>query len=149
LEGLNDLQRKFGQGHPSTIRHNGPSPAILDGARTYSWAEFGGRVARLAAALRSMGVSAGSRFAVLSRNGFRAEELKWAGLWLGAVPVPVNWRLAAPEIAHVLGDADCLCIFAETEFHRHFGHPSLAGWSSVPPGQTRQSTKACWSARPA
>ena len=31
----------------STIRHNGPRPAILDGARTYSWAEFGGRVARL------------------------------------------------------------------------------------------------------
>lgn len=114
----------------STIRHNGPRPAILDGARTYSWAEFGGRVARLAAALRSMGVSAGSRFAILSRNGFRAEELKWAGLWLGAVPVPVNWRLAAPEIAHVLGDADCRCIFAETEFHRHFGQPSLAGWSS-------------------
>jgi long-chain acyl-CoA synthetase len=44
--------------------------------------------------------------------------------------VPVNWRLAAPEIAHVLGDADCLCIFAETEFHRHFSHPSLAEWSS-------------------
>jgi acyl-CoA synthetase (AMP-forming)/AMP-acid ligase II len=114
----------------STIRHNGPRPAILDGERTYTWAEFGGRVARLAAALRSMGVGAGSRFAILSRNGFRADELKWAGLWLGAVPVPVNWRLAAPEIAHVLGDAECVCIFAETEFHRHFGHPSLAEWSS-------------------
>jgi long-chain acyl-CoA synthetase len=118
------------RGLQSTVRHNGPRPAILDGERTYSWAEFGGRVARLAAALRSMGIRAGSRFAILSRNGFRAEELKWAGLWLGAVPVPVNWRLAAPEIAHVLGDADCLCIFAETEFHRHFSHPSLAEWSS-------------------
>jgi acyl-CoA synthetase (AMP-forming)/AMP-acid ligase II len=52
----------------STIRHNGPRPAILDGERTYTWAEFGGRVARLAAALRSMGVGAGSRFAILSRN---------------------------------------------------------------------------------
>ncbi len=114
----------------STIRHNGPRPAILDGERISTWSEFGNRVARLAGALRSMGVSAGSRFAILSRNGFRAEELKWAGLWLGAVPVPVNWRLAAPEIAHVLGDADCRCIFAETEFHRHFSHPSLAEWSS-------------------
>jgi acyl-CoA synthetase (AMP-forming)/AMP-acid ligase II len=89
------------RGLQSTVRHNGPRPAILDGERTYTWAEFGGRVARLAGALRSMGVSAGSRFAILSRNGFRAEELKWAGVWLGAVPVPVNWRLAAPEIAHM------------------------------------------------
>jgi non-ribosomal peptide synthetase component E (peptide arylation enzyme) len=47
------------RGLQSTVRHNGPRPAILDGERTYSWAEFGGRVARLAAALRSMGIRAG------------------------------------------------------------------------------------------
>src|SRR5260370_39071308 len=91
------------RGLQSTVRHNGPRPAILDGERTYSWAEFGGRVARLAAALRSMGVRAGSRFAILSRNGFRAEELKWAGLWLGAVPGPLNLRLAGPGTAQFLG----------------------------------------------
>jgi long-chain acyl-CoA synthetase len=130
VEGLVTFDANLVRGLRSTIRHNGPRQAILDGERTYTWSEFGSRVARLAGALRSIGVSAGSRLAILSRNGFRAEELKWAALWLGAVPVPVNWRLAAPEIAHVLRDADCLCVFAETEFCKPFSHPSLAEWSS-------------------
>jgi acyl-CoA synthetase (AMP-forming)/AMP-acid ligase II len=136
LQSFNMLERRMTfdanlvRGLQSTIRHNGPKRAILDGERTYTWSEFGSRVVRLAGALHAMGVGAGSRFAILSRNGFRAEELKWAGLWLGAVPVPVNWRLAAPEIAHILRDADCLCVFAETEFCRHFSHPSLREWSS-------------------
>ena len=80
----------------ATIRHNGPRPAILDGDRSFTWTEFGGRVAR-AGALHSLGIRRGARFAILSRNGFRVEELKWAGLWLGAVPVPINVRLAPPR----------------------------------------------------
>ncbi len=112
----------------STIRHSGRRPAMLDRARCYTWAEFGERVARLAGAFRFMGIDTGTRYAIISRNGFRAEELKWAGLWLRAVPVPVNWRLAPPEIAHMLADAECRAIFAETEFLRLFEHPALAAW---------------------
>jgi long-chain acyl-CoA synthetase len=113
----------------STIRHSARRPAMLDRDRCYTWAEFGGRVARLAGALRAIGIGAGARYAILSRNGFRAEELKWAGLWIGALPVPLNWRLAPPEIAHVLADAECRAIFAETEFGKFFEHPALAAWA--------------------
>jgi long-chain acyl-CoA synthetase len=102
---------------------------MLDRDRCYTWAEFGERVARVAGAFRSMSIDAGARYAILSRNGFRAEELKWAGLWIRALPVPVNWRLAPSEIAHVLADADCRAIFAETEFRRLFEHPALAAWA--------------------
>lgn len=112
----------------AAVRHNGPRPAMLDGARDYSWNEFGERVRRAAGALRSLGVSEGARFAVLSRNGFRFEELKWAGIWLGAVPVPINFRLAPPEIAHILEDAECAHLLVETPFAGLLDAPALAAW---------------------
>ncbi|MBK6631594.1 MAG: acyl--CoA ligase [Ideonella sp.] len=73
-----------------------------------------------------MGRVAGARFAILSRNGFRVEELKWAGFWLGAIPVPINVHLASPEIAHILEDSACAHVFAESMFAPMFEHPALA-----------------------
>ena len=70
----------------------------------------------------------GSRFGILSRNGFRVEELKWAGFWLGAIPVPINWRLAPPEIAHILENSNCVRVFAETMFEKAFDHGTLTPW---------------------
>jgi long-chain acyl-CoA synthetase len=112
----------------ATIRHNGPRPAILDADRNYSWAEFGSRVARLAGALLSLGIKSEARFAILSCNGFRVEELKWAAFWIGAVPVPINWRLAPPEIALILADSNCVQIFAEERFEKAFEHTALVAW---------------------
>ncbi|MGH7004508.1 MAG: AMP-binding protein, partial [Alphaproteobacteria bacterium] len=114
----------------AVIRHNGPRPAMLDVARTYSWNEFGDRVGRAAGALRAMGVDKDKRFAVLARNGFRQEELKWAGFWLGAIPVPVNWRLAPPEIAHILEDAEAECLLVENHFQSVLDHPAMSAWKS-------------------
>jgi long-chain acyl-CoA synthetase len=111
----------------ATVRHHGPRPAILDAEGDYTWAEFAGRVAALAGAMRVIGITRGLRFAILSRNGFRVEELKWAGFWNGAVPVPINWRLAPPEIAHILADSNCVRIFVESPFEKAFDHESLAG----------------------
>jgi long-chain acyl-CoA synthetase len=112
----------------ATIRHNGPRPAILDADRNYSWAEFGSRVARLAGALLSLGIKSQARFAILSCNGFRVEELKWAAFWIGAVPVPINWRLAPPEIALILAHSNCVRIFAEERFEKAFEHTALVAW---------------------
>src|SRR3954471_21869874 len=114
----------------STVGHNGPQPALLDASGNLTWDEFAGRVAKAAAALGALGVERGARFAILSRNGFRYEELKWAGLWLGAVPVPVNFRLAPPEIAHILDDAACVRVLVETPFAPMLEHPALAAWKA-------------------
>jgi len=103
---------------------------MLDVARTYTWNEFGDRIGRAAGALTALGVAKGGRFAVLARNGFRQEELKWAGFWLGAVPVPVNWRLAPPEIAHILDDAEASCLLVENHFHGVLDHPAMSGWKA-------------------
>ncbi len=112
----------------AVIRHNGPRPAMLDVAKTYSWNEFGERVGRAAGALKALGVDPGARFAVLARNGFRFEELKWAGFWLGAVPVPINWRLAPPEIAAMLDDAEVKALLVENHFQSALDHEALGAW---------------------
>ena len=114
----------------AVIRHNGPRPAILDVARNYTWNEFGERVARAAGALQALGVAPGARFAVLARNGFRFEELKWAGFWLGAAPVPVNWRLAPPEIAAVLDDSGAAALLVENHFQSVLDHEAMKAWKA-------------------
>ena len=101
---------------------------MLDVARTYTWNEFGGRVARAAGALQALGVETGARFAVLARNGFRFEELKWAGFWLGAVPMPINWRLAPPEIAMMLDDAGAAALLVENHFQSVLDHEAMKAW---------------------
>jgi long-chain acyl-CoA synthetase len=112
----------------TAVRHNAPNPALHDAARSYTWAEFGDRVARLAGALRALGIERGARFAILARNGFRGDELRWAGFWLGAIPVPINFRLAPPEIAHILEDAACVKVFVEAPFQGALEHAALAAW---------------------
>src|SRR4051794_18907502 len=71
--------------------------------RTY--AELDERVTRLARALRERGVGTGDRVAVLALNGMETWESYLAGVRLGAIVVPVNFRLVADEVAFVLQDA--------------------------------------------
>lgn len=112
----------------AVIRHNGPRPAMLDVAKSHTWNEFGDRVARAAGALQALGVEKGARFAILARNGFRFEELKWAGFWLGAVPMPINWRLAPPEIAVMLDDAGAAALLVENHFQSALDHEAMKAW---------------------
>jgi fatty-acyl-CoA synthase len=71
--------------------------------RTY--AELDERVTRLARALRERGVGTGDRVAVLTLNGMETWETYLAGVRLGAIVVPVNFRLVADEVAYVLTDS--------------------------------------------
>ncbi|MHA1537000.1 MAG: class I adenylate-forming enzyme family protein [Alphaproteobacteria bacterium] len=113
----------------SSARHNPGRLAILDGRERFTWASFCERVARAAGVLSQRGVRRGQRFAIYARNGRRFDELKWAGFWLGAVPVPINWRLAPPEIAHILEDSAVCLIAVEDEFAGAFDDGALAAWS--------------------
>jgi acyl-CoA synthetase (AMP-forming)/AMP-acid ligase II len=104
--------------------------ALLFGDRSWSWTQLAGRVEKTAAALRSRGLRAGDRFAVLDRNHPACLELTLAAARIGATNVVVNFRLAADEIAYVLSDSNaCLAVvgaeFAELVSGLHPRLPAL------------------------
>ncbi|MBB6553753.1 acyl-CoA synthetase [Nonomuraea rubra] len=79
--------------------------AFVSGERVVTFAEVHERTTRLAARLRRAGVAAGDRVAYLGPNHVAFAETLFAAHVLGAVFVPLNFRLAAPEIAYMLADS--------------------------------------------
>ncbi|MDP6345601.1 MAG: long-chain fatty acid--CoA ligase, partial [Alphaproteobacteria bacterium] len=78
------------------------------------------RVRRLAAMLREgLDIGPGDRVAHLGYNSPELLELLFACGRLGAILVPLNWRLAAPEHGWILQDCGAKAILAETEFAAH------------------------------
>ncbi|TXI40504.1 MAG: long-chain-fatty-acid--CoA ligase [Mycobacterium sp.] len=96
-----------GIGHWITRRtfHSGEHIAIVDGERRISYAELDRRTDQLASALRKLGVRRGDRVACLQHNSAEFLELLFAAAKLGAIFLPINYRLAAPEVAYLLADS--------------------------------------------
>ena len=120
--------RTLGQVLESTIANNGNKVAILEGENCWTWREFGTLAAKGAAYLSSLGLQTGDRFGIIAKNSRKLEELRWAGFLSGIIPVPVNWRLAPPEIRHILKDTDCRNIFIDADFLTIFDDPELSSW---------------------
>src|SRR3954471_14316863 len=98
-------------------RPNGPSTAFSTRHRT--WEETADRVARVAGALSALGVKRGDRVAILALNSDRYFELMYALPWIGAVMVPLNTRLAAPEIEYILSDSGAVGLFIDAAMAHH------------------------------
>src|SRR5213078_4423015 len=96
---------------------NGPSTAFA--SRRRSWQQTVDRVARVAGALSALGVQRGDRVAILALNSDRYLELMYALPWIGAVMVPINTRLAAPEIEYILADSGSTILFVDTAMASH------------------------------
>ncbi|GAC1626229.1 MAG: long-chain fatty acid--CoA ligase [Ktedonobacteraceae bacterium] len=79
--------------------------AVVCGDENWTYRQFGTRVRKLAGALTALGVSKGDRVAVLMFNCHRYLELFAACFELGAIIVPLNIRLAAPELIYTINDA--------------------------------------------
>ncbi|HRO82254.1 MAG TPA: AMP-binding protein [Alicycliphilus denitrificans] len=86
---------------------HGDRPAVLAGARLlHDYRQLAARVAALAGHLRGRcGVRAGERVAIFSANCPEYLEALHAIHWAGAISVPVNYKLHARELAHVLSDS--------------------------------------------
>ena len=111
-----------------TVRLYGHRTAIRDHERYFTWSEFANRAAHAACVLAGLGVKQGERFGIISRNSFRHSELNYAGYCMGAVPVPVNHRLAPPEIRFILDDAECGILAIEDDFADLMQTEELAPW---------------------
>jgi acyl-CoA synthetase (AMP-forming)/AMP-acid ligase II len=90
-------------------------PAFMFEGRRVSHRDYLQRVEGLAAGLAAAGVGAGDRVAVISRNNPEFADLYGAVAWLGAILLPVNWRLNAAEVAYILGDGAPKLVIADAE----------------------------------
>ena len=89
---------------------------VVDGDYTATFAQHLDRVARLSGALRSLGVGPSDRFAVMALNSHRFLELYHAAFLGGGVVNPLNLRLAAKELAFILGDSGTKVCFTDAFF---------------------------------
>src|SRR3954452_10143030 len=86
-------------------RYYGERPALASGGSRPTFRQLHQRVAGVAAALSRHGFRAGDRLAILLPNEPEYVELVYACGWLGVIAVPLNIRLSATEIDHILADA--------------------------------------------
>jgi acyl-CoA synthetase (AMP-forming)/AMP-acid ligase II len=102
---------------PSIARH-ADSPFLTDASTgtTTTYGEHGARVLKLADGIRRLGVRREDRFAVLSLNSPRFEELYHAGLLGAGVVNPLNLRFAPRELTHVLADSATKVVFVDAVF---------------------------------
>jgi len=95
--------------HPKKI-------ATICGTRRQDYATLRERVARLAGALRGVGVKPGDRVGILSLNSDRYLEYFFATYWAGGVVNPCNIRWSANEIAYSLSDCDTRVLLIDDQF---------------------------------
>jgi fatty-acyl-CoA synthase len=87
--------------------------------RTLDAAELWRATLAMAGRLRGLGVAPGDRVALLATNSPEFLILLFACARIGAMLVPLNWRLAAPEHVYMLEDADADLLIYEAGFAEH------------------------------
>lgn len=90
--------------------------AIISDDVPYSYQDVNKRINRLCRFLIDIGIKKGDRVAVLLHNCRQYIEIFFALAKLGAILVPLNWRLALPEIEFILKDSGSTALIFEREF---------------------------------
>src|ERR1043165_9066964 len=80
-----------------------------------SYAEFDARIRRVGGWLASRGIRAGDVVAVLMKNSAAFLELVFAASHIGAVFLPINYRLSADEVGYIVGNAGARLLIADEE----------------------------------
>jgi fatty-acyl-CoA synthase len=107
-----------------------------------TWADLARRVARLSAVLRSeLGVKPGDRVGYLGLNSPELVALFFSCARIGALTVPLNWRLTLHEHQEMVEDFEPKVLFVEPDYYDHairlgksIGNANLVGMSDVPGG---------------
>jgi long-chain acyl-CoA synthetase len=90
--------------------------AIMDENHRYTYRELAERTALLKQALKRAGIQKGDRVGILMLNSFRYVETSFAITAMGAISVPLNIRLSAPELEFVMNDSEIKILFIHREF---------------------------------
>ena len=89
--------------------------AYLCGTNSRTWSEIDERSSLLAAVMEEEGIGKGDAVGILARETLEVYEHLYACAKLGAVRVSLNWRFSAPELAHIVRDAQLRLLFIQAE----------------------------------
>ena len=109
IAGLADIVRIHGARQPDTA-------AIVYEGRVTSYAALDRAASRVANALIADGVRPQARVAHLDKSSDRFFELLFGVAKANAVIVSVNWRLAPPELLHIINDAEAEILIVGEEY---------------------------------
>src|SRR5262249_61386980 len=100
---------RAGRSHPD-------HPAVAAGRRAaFSYGDLAGRAARLAGALRTLGLRDGDRVVIASRNSIHYPELFYAAWHAGLAALPANAKLHGAELGYILEHSGARVCLASSE----------------------------------
>ena len=106
---INDFLRRAAKLYPNKV-------AIVDGANRYTYADFQDRVNQLGHALLSIGVKPGDRVCILSPNSHYFMESYYGVTQIGAILVPLNYRLVAADHEYIINHAGVTTVLVDYEY---------------------------------
>ncbi len=98
------------------LRERPHATAVVCGNQRSTFTQFVGRAAKLAGALRKLGVQRGDRVGMMSLNSTRYVEYLYGSWWAGAAINPVNIRWSPQEVAYSLDDCDTKVLLVDKFF---------------------------------
>ena len=90
--------------------------AVVDGALRLTYEQFFERCDRWSAALQSLGVERGDRVAYIAPNTHAQLESFYAVPQIGAVLVPINYRLTADDFAYIINHCGARVVCAHEDY---------------------------------
>src|SRR4051794_26525093 len=90
--------------------------ALVDGALRFTYEQFFQRCDRFSAALQRLGVTRGDRVAYIAPNTHAQLESFYAVPQIGAVLVPINYRLSAEEFTYIITHSGATVVCAHEDF---------------------------------
>ena len=102
-------------GYNAGLKPNQTALIELPSGRRQSYAQAHERVGRVATWLSSLGVGRGDRVGVLALNSMDTLDIVFATWRLGAVHLALNFRLTAPELDYIIGNAEPMVMIYDEE----------------------------------
>jgi long-chain acyl-CoA synthetase len=109
---LGDVARYHAEVRPGDVAF------VFEGRET-SFAQFDRHANQVANALIAAGLSTGDHIAYVGKNSDHYFQLLLGAAKAGVVTTPIGWRLAAPEIAYIVGDSEAKIVFVGPELIAH------------------------------
>ena len=106
---LNDFLRRAAKLYPNKT-------AIIDGDERYTYGRYQERCNQLGHALLSLGVQQGDRVCILSPNSHYFLESYYGVTQIGAILVPLNYRLVAADHEYIINHAGVKAVLVDYEY---------------------------------